>query len=209
MKYKCSASLINCYINAKKWGVDNFVEMLEGDWTFNQIFEDGIQFENKIRQILQPDWLNTYNAVKSENMDKTSPECFDNYSKQLPKNGEWQRPVHLDLEVDGKIWVINGYMDLIDDENKIIYDLKTTKKHVENKYIKSVQHLIYQLANPGYDFTYIIHEWGNDEVFFEKYPFTSEEQIREKISKTILEMYSFIQTSDKLKTLFNKNWVIL
>ena len=74
------------------------------------------------------------------------------------KGGEQQVKLTRDIEVEGEVFTLFGYADVVF-PNRQILDLKTCTKYKEEKYSSSVQHSIYQYCSGIKDFKYIVADF--------------------------------------------------
>lgn len=68
--------------------------------------------------------------------------------------GNQQVKLCKDIEVDGEVYTLFGFADIVFPDK--ILDIKTCTKYKENKYTGSIQHSIYQYCSGIKDFKYIV-----------------------------------------------------
>lgn len=136
--YKISASLINSYYyyleNKNKLGqYESFLEILSGKFTGNFWTERGNQYEAEV----------------FEGKHGKVSELVKPLAKQIWGNTLFKFP-EFNIRLAGKV-------DVIDQTNNIIYDIKRVDKFSKDKYASSVQHLLYFYLFPKVtDFYYIV-----------------------------------------------------
>lgn len=74
------------------------------------------------------------------------------------RGGEQQVKLTRDIEVEGEVFTLFGYADIVF-PNKLILDIKTCTKYKEEKYTNSIQHSIYQYCSGIKNFQYIIADF--------------------------------------------------
>lgn len=137
--FKMSVSLINKYLYYKNNPYDSNLESLKralsGEWDSNAWTERGESFEDRVFAGEEGKFSKLIEGLK-----------FQQWKKKYLDMGNF------------KI-VFNAKMDAVDDDRKIVYDIKRTDMLKEESYADSstCQHLIYQwILDEQYDFYYVI-----------------------------------------------------
>lgn len=110
----------------------------------------GMDFENKVCNnlaLVREDFLALFDESCRTDMELFYDKC---------KGGEQQRPTSGEIEVDGMLFYLFGYIDIFFPSVKI-QDIKTTGSYKgPEKYLGRHQHLIYMYCEKVYWFEYIV-----------------------------------------------------
>lgn len=174
--YKISPSLLNSYIyylsNPTEENYKSFENTINGIFKTNFFIERGLRFEDEV-----------FEGKHGKLSDLV---------KDLPKQ-VWANKVIRRENYDIKI---SGKLDVLDKENKRIYDIKRVQKFTQDKYDTSTQHLLYFYLLPEVnEFYYLVAE-GNDnnlkhQVALYKRP--DDKVLEETVLHIIDNFYNFLK----------------
>lgn len=181
--YKISASLLNNYFyylnNPSNKTFESLVKRLKNVFETNFFMERGNRFEDEV--------------FKGEH------GSMSELVKDLPKQ-VWASKI---VERDEYNIRIAGIMDVIDEDKKIIYDIKRVSKFTKDKYDNSTQHLIYFYLRPEMNDFYYLAAVGRKDIESKEvahYKKPKDKDIEKTVLHIIDNFYTFLKENNLWET---------
>lgn len=186
-QFKVSPTLLNSYLNMKnkvyKDSEENFLKTLNRIPLEDNFFlRRGNYFEDRVTR----NWREPFHKVV--------------------KGCDTQVYVEKDVEMENRDFdiKINGFIDFVSKDKKIVYDTKRVNRWDDDKYDSSVQHDFYMWAIPESEkFYYLVGEgrsWFADNYFQVEYVKLSEEENKKLFVDLINEFLDYLIEKDLLDT---------
>ena len=189
--------MFDCAEGFEQEARDEFITTLKREPTPpNEAQQAGLDFEKLVMRIAQGE-------------DVTRLEKGYNGAKQIAdivRGGQWQVHVDTDVEVDGRIFWLHGFIDVL--KAGVIYDVKFKTKSFSNLdlwhcYRHSSQHSAYLKCVPeAYEFVYLISD-GND-LYTEAYT----RQTAEPIENIIRNFMNWLKGEPELLKIYEERWIV-
>ena len=123
---------------------------------------------------------------------------------EIVKGGQWQVHVDTDVTVDGRVYWLHGFCDVV--KAGVIYDIKFKNKSfggldLYGSYRNHAQHSAYLKCLPeAYEFVYLVSD--GDELYTEAYNRLNSRPIEEWIR----DFMNWLQTKPELLQIYEERW---
>lgn len=151
---------------------------------FPEAAQQGVNFEKQIYK-----YANTPEKIPTESSEYFIKVCKEVQGYAFYKKGGKK------IEVDGHKCYVYGKYDAI--KLPKIKDIKTTKEYKLNKYLETVQHILYCYISGATSFEYVIAEWDEypkiKNVYKESYEVMDQEELEKEVFSLVKDTIDFLK----------------